>query len=1416
MATVEERVVGMRFDSSKFNAGIKPALDGLDKLKESLNIKGATKALDDLDAAGKKFTLANISTQIEGVSTRFLTLATVGITALSNIANKAINAGETIIKSLTIDPVKAGLDEYELKMGSIQTILANTARYNTKLPEVVAALDELNTYADKTIYNFGAMTKNIGLFTNAGIGIQDATSMIKGFSNEAAASGTTSEGAAGAAYQLSQALSAGTIRLMDWRSLTNVGMGNKNMQNGIIEIAEAMGTFSNGTATAKSASKDFNHSLEENWLTADVMSTYLKIMAGDMDDATQASLGLSDAQIEAFKKQQKTAEEAATKVRTYTQLIGTMREAVGSGWAQSFDIIIGDFDEATELFTAANNTFSTIIGDISDARNKLLQDWSDNGGRAAAIDAIASAFHSVMAIIGKVQQAFVEVFPPITGKRLAELTKNFLAFVQGLRPSPKLLEDIKSTFKGFFAILSIGGQIIGGFVKMIWGLLGVLAPAGGSILGFTGNIGEFLVKVDEAIKKGGGLKKFFENLGAALAVPVQIVVKLASLLGQFFENLWKSEDGIEEYSKNMENRFQPLVKLGEFLSNLWTGLGAIFQKVAEFFGPLARQIADLVGSIGSQIGDAMKEMKFNTILDLINTGLLGGIVILFKKFTGSFGKMADSGLNLNFFGGLKEALGGLTGYLKALQDNVRADTIMKIAIAVALLAAAAIGLSLVDSVKLAAALGAITVMFGQLIGGLALLEKVMGLKGFFKMPFLTASLVLLAGAMLLLSVALVILSSMSWDEVARGLTALAGSMAIMAAASKFLSPTLILTGPGLAAAAVGIMLLAVALKVLSTLSWDDIGRSMAVLGSSLAILAVGLTLMAGTLIGSAALVIASVGLIALAVALKILSTLSWDDIGRSMVLLGGALAILAVGLTLMVASLPGAAALVVASVALIVLATAFKILATLSWEEIWKSLVLLGGALGILAVGLTLMIAALPGAAALVVAAAGLAVLAVVLKAMGSMPWDQIGTGLITMALALGIVIAAGYLLTPVVPTLFAFGGALLLIGLAALAAGLGIMALSIGLTGLGVAGAAGTAGLVALVSGLLGLIPMAAEQLGLGIVALAVTIGEAAPQLVVAIVALLTALIDAIIQLTPKLIELLGKLVEILVVVLVDSIPKLVEAGILMLLGILKGIADHIGEITEVGFDIVIAFIDAIAKKLPKIIDSAAKLVISFIDGIGEAVKKNSDKFVKAGSKLFRAIVDGVAKAIEQGGSDLRYAGEKIGNALLQGAKNALGIASPSKEFYKVGWQTITGVINAMTKGNKLVGKSGEDMGNSAVKGLQKSLEKIPDTINTDMLTPTIRPVLDLSLVKKDAGLIGGIVGGQSLSVDGATARANEIAAKYGEYQQAQADAQGPTTEVTMTQNNYSPKALPAVEVYRQTNNQISILKGELEKKDA
>lgn len=493
MSSIDERVVEMQFNNAKFENGIKQTTDSLDKLKKGLELKDASKGFSDLDSASKKVNLSSIGSGVDNLVSQFSLLGGVGVAAMLNIGNAVVNAAKQFSNAFVTGPILDGFAEYETKMGSIQTIMANTARHGTTLETVNKELDALNEYSDKTIYNFAEMTKNASLFTNSGMKIEDATKVIKGFSNEAAASGTSAGDASRAAYQLSQALNTGIVRLMDWRSLQNVGMGNKNMQDGLVGIAKAMGTLKDGTKTANLVQKDFNGSLQEGWLTSDVMAKYLGIMAEENEElnrAQLASIGITGKQADAFIEQQRRAQDAATQVRTFSQLVGTLKESVASGWAETFGIIIGDFNEATGLWTSASNGIGEAIKAMSEARNDMLRGWKTNGGRDDLISGITNIVSALGSVIKPISQAFRDIFPPMTVERLVELTARFKEFTAGLKLSDTTSENLRRTFTGLFTIAS---YVVAGF--------GLIGKAVGIAAGYLGQFVEKILAVTASLDR---------------------------------------------------------------------------------------------------------------------------------------------------------------------------------------------------------------------------------------------------------------------------------------------------------------------------------------------------------------------------------------------------------------------------------------------------------------------------------------------------------------------------------------------------------------------------------------------------------------------------------------------------------------------------------------------------------------------------------------------------------------------------------------------------------------------------------------------------------------------------------------------------------------------------------------------------
>lgn len=368
--TVDNRVVEMQFDNKQFESGVHTTLDSLKKLREGLKLGNAVKGFDELDRASKKVSLNPLINSADIVTRRLSTLGIIGMTALQNITNSAITTGKRIVSALTIDPVKSGFQEYETQINAVQTILANTESKGSTLKDVNAALDELNHYADMTIYNFTEMTRNIGTFTAAGVDLDTSVAAIKGIANLAAVSGSTSQQASMAMYQLSQAIASGTVKLMDWNSVVNAGMGGQVFQDALKETARVHGVAIDAMIEKEGS---FRETLKDGWLTSEVLTETLSKFTGDLTESQLKSMGYTDEQIAGIVKIGQTASDAATKVKTFSQLFDTLKEAAQSGWTESWETIIGDFDQAKTTLTKVSDTLGAIIQASSDARNNLLK-----------------------------------------------------------------------------------------------------------------------------------------------------------------------------------------------------------------------------------------------------------------------------------------------------------------------------------------------------------------------------------------------------------------------------------------------------------------------------------------------------------------------------------------------------------------------------------------------------------------------------------------------------------------------------------------------------------------------------------------------------------------------------------------------------------------------------------------------------------------------------------------------------------------------------------------------------------------------------------------------------------------------------------------------------------------------------------
>lgn len=1357
--TIDERVVEMRFDNKQFEQNVQTSISTIEKLEKSLNLKGASKGLEDVNAAAKNCNMTPLSNAVETVKMRFSALEVMAVTALANITNSALNAGKNIVSALTIDPIKTGFQEYETQINAVQTILANTQHEGTNLQQVNRALDELNTYADKTIYNFTEMTRNIGTFTAAGVNLQTSVDSIKGIANLAAVSGSSAQQASTVMYQLSQAIAAGKVQLMDWNSVVNAGMGGKVFQDALVRTSELLGT---GAKNAIEMYGSFRESLTKTgWLTTEVLTETLKQFAGAYDEADLIAQGFSESQAKEIMEMAKTAEDAATKVKTFTQLWDTLKESAQSGWTQTWEILIGDFGEAKDLLTEISNSIGGIIGQTAEARNAVLssglssgwkqlldqgiadeagyieaieevarkngdafdkmvadsEDFTDalkkglkegvissdtlteavynlqdkmsgmskeelkaagytsemveqiesldsglrNGsvsmdeftekilrpsGRENIIQALWNAAQGLMSVITPMKDAFREIFPPATGDQVYNLTVGFRELTEKFKIGEETANNLKRTFKGVFALFDIGLQgvkaLVGGFADLI----GYVAPAGDRILGFTASIGDFIVGIDEAIKSSDAFNKAIEGIGNFLkpiADGVKTFVKTVADAFSEFANVDTS--GLDNFADKVQTRFEPFVKLGELVKKAFEGIIGIVEKAAPVLSKLGSIVANAFGNLGEAILTAFDTASFDPILDLINTGLFSAILIGVKKFIDSLSEITENGGGI--LGSFKDILDGVKGSLEAWQSSLKAGTLLKIAGAMAILTAAIVALSLVDSEKLNASLGALSVLFVELLGSMAIFEKIMNGAAIKGMGQLTIAMIGMSTAVLILAGAVQKLSGLDWDELLKGLVGVAGLSAILVASATALSKT----SKGLIKGSAGLVVFAAAIRVLVGAVEDlgvlDVGSlAKGLIGVGVLCTELALFLKATDLDGMG--VLKGTGLVLLAASINILADAvkAFGDLDTSNLVQG--LSAVAVVLTELAVFtkvtanakhvVSTATAMTILGAAMLIFGEAVEKMGNLTWGEIGRGLTTMAGSLAAVAVAMNLLPnGMISKATGMVEVGAALLIIGEAVRNMGGMSWDEIARGLVTLAGSMTILVvalnamktalpgaaavltvsAALAIFTPVLKSLgnmswesiakglVALAGSFTVLGVAGVALGPltpAILGLSAAIAVLGVGCLAAGAGILAFSTGLSALAVSGAAGAASLVVAVS-SILSLIPLLFESIGQGILSLAGVIANGGPAIAKAFTVLVLAAVEALVTAVPAVVDGLFVLIDSVLSALVEHTPTIVEQLFDILIGIIQAITTKLPELIKAGVELLMAFFDGVIDAL---------------------------------------------------------------------------------------------------------------------------------------------------------------------------------------------------------------------
>lgn len=728
-----------------------------------------------------------------------------------------------------------GLGEYKDKLGSIQTIMTNTEweipDSSVRMRKVSGALQDLNDYADKTIYSFADMTRNIGTFTAAGVSLDKAGVAIKGISNLAAASGSNTQQASTAMYQLSQALAAGKVGLQDWNSVVNAGMGGKLFQDRLTQTAEKMGH-------ARDMTKSFRDSLHDGWLTSEVLLETLKEFSED-----QSML------------------DAATKVKSFGELVGTVQESIGSGWATTWEYLLGGFEEARDMWTKigqivnpffedAQGTYkdevSGMILSLGNYRNAVLKTWKDLGGQQSFFNAIENTFAIVFNSLTNLRAGFRSIIGPYqdSAKALYQVTLKLEEFTSKVRNWQALQDTMLAIGKAF-------GSVFTGVLSVIGNIAKGMASVSGSANGFLYIIQDVAQGIEKFFaafkteKVQAGFVKFGQAIGNVLGIFGSLFRIAATVVTSFFKAFSFSSDGsgflafmtlLEKVTgaiRKFVEGIEAVIKSTNPFKTLFTFLAAPVKAFVSVFDKLISKMSNLNGisfdgitnslknlfsshnikggdalvnsvknvfkSLSSAVKEGIGEFKKNlsifSLSDILKTMLVGFAGFkAFKIFKG--GEKKEGKFLSRILDPLKELVekgdeivSKVSGVLDGLKDaissftlGIKAGTLLMIATAITMLAVSMKVLSGMSSEELVrAALGIAAVSY--------ILTAAMGrLAGMTKIPPSTAiSMIGFAFAVRIMAKAMRDLSELSANQMIKSAGGVATASLILVASMKLLS-----------------------------------------------------------------------------------------------------------------------------------------------------------------------------------------------------------------------------------------------------------------------------------------------------------------------------------------------------------------------------------------------------------------------------------------------------------------------------------------------------------------------------------------------------------------------------------------------------------------------------------------------------
>ena len=1393
--SIDERIVSMSFDNKQFEKNASQTLGTLSKLKSATTFTGAISGLTNISKIASKFNLDSISESVLKVREGFSALEIAGITAISNIANKAVNAGLSIAKSLTLDQPIQGFNKYTQKTSSVQTLMNSTGK---SVEEVNEYLNRLMWYSDETSFGFTDMTSALSTMVSSGGNIEKLIPMIMGMGNAVAYAGKGASEFSRVIYNLNQSYSAGYLTTMDWRSVQLAGASSKQLQQYLINAAESIGTIQKGTGDISK----FASYLSDKKITSEAMEIAFNNFAayttaveeavnnGTYANATEAMEKMS---IDGFDSVAVSAMEAAQNYKSFSEAIDAAKDAAGTAWMKVFEDIFGNFEESKALWTRVGedlyDLFVSPLNGITELSSSWKELWAEQQKIATdnSITLMAKDTLDVLDYVSQTEALYAglssvfreigsNISRGISNSNLSVSAKSIFNTIERLRDGLTDIKQFLSTnmsgvtktittvANSLNTVLNISKTITNYLIKpLLSQFKPILVDANSIIYNIASALGLVGDSVDKSLPTFADLlSKIVEKATPLVSFLGRIVSKLKDISLYIYGKTFKTLTGDVEESANSFNLFSTILdgvgkaieKISNFFSsfkNALSGIGSVVGKLVDSLKSVAKSVGNVFTSFLDSNGSSLASAAGGGIFAVLLLNLTGFISKL-KGLSGKSSKILDNIINMtgdegNSLTNIIKAVGGgisegLSNAIKNISDaltdmtkaKINTDMIKAIGLALIEIAAALLIVSSIDTVKMQDAVLAISVVVLELVTAIAMLNT------FDKGSSKSVSTIKAIGAsLLLISVALKVLSGLDTEQLQNGVLALSAMLVVMSAATGILMDVASRLDEKKAKnikqvssimKSIGFALLefAVAIRIVSGLSLSEAAIGVGSLSVIIGVL-VGCALLMEkhqasfqTFGGTSALL--GIGLIGMAAALKIASTMSWDKA------LVGVLSLSATVLALVATSLlikdnaasfaAMSASMLLLSPALLVLSAALKLLSTMSWDQALVAVGSLAIMLAAIAVFSNFAGPLLLVAPALLILSAALVVLTGVITILGELKWETIAAGLKALAASLAVIAGMGALLGIVSPLLIlaaagltVFSGALMVMAKAMIA--------------------------VAKATVIFSLFKESVSKNMLDFLT------SAAAAIVQVIPALILGIVEAVINCASKLVLLVGTLIQIICTAIKDNLPLLVETALLALDQLLTGIVGASEKIFDAGLEILLYFLQGISDNISQVIDLGSEIIQKLIEGISNEIPELANSLLEG----FTTVINGLADAIENNDEELGTAFGRLGAAIIKGA--ITGLVSAVTTFGSELWEGAKNIGSKIAEffsdpngGQEQANTSGKNV----VEGISTGMEENESTLTTSAntigtnLTDTLDRSEDAIVSGKDTlnGLISGL----------------------------------------------------------------------------